>query len=82
MATKGGELELPNIEYDPSKEETWGGADAHGGFVEVKAQHAEAQMLVSWEYKDYRFALTADVPEGMDTNVVPKMALDIIRQLK
>lgn len=82
LATKGGELELPNIEYDPSKEETWGGADAHGGFVEVKAQHAEAQMLVSWEYKDYRFALTADVPEGMDTNVVPKMALDIIRQLK
>ncbi len=82
-AAKGEELGLPDIKYDPSKEETWGGADAHGEFVEVRVQHTEDHMLASWEYQDYKFALTAEVPQGqMDRDVVAKTALNIIRQLE
>ncbi len=82
-AAKDSELGLPAIEYDPSKEETWGAEDASGRMVTVRVQHAKGQVLASWEHGDYKFAISADVPDSQaDTAPVPKMALEIVRQLE
>jgi len=82
-AAKDSELGLPAIEYDPSKEETWGAEDASGRMVTVRVQHAKGQALASWEHGDYKFAISADVPDSQaDTAPVPKMALEIVRQLE
>lgn len=82
-AAKDSELGLPAIEYDSSKEETWGAEDASGRMVTVRVQHAKGQVLASWEHGDYKFAISADVPDSQaDTAPVPKMALEIVRQLE
>ncbi len=81
-AVKDGEINLPDIEYEESMEETWEGHTLAERSVMVRVQHAADWVLASWEYENYKFAILGEVssPEN-DTISVPKAALGIIMGL-
>lgn len=85
LAVRGGTPELPDIVYDASLEETWEGAAASGQKVYVRVQSSAdgKQVLATWEYEEYQFAIYAELPmAGMDNGAVPKAALGVISNLE
>lgn len=78
-------LELPDMIFDESSEETWEGAAVFGQKVYVRVQRSAdgKQVLATWEYEEYQFAIWAEAPsEVTDIGAVPKTALGIISNLE
>lgn len=85
LAVRGGDPELPDIVYDASLEETWEGTAVSGQRVYVRVQRSAdgKEVLATWEYEEYQFAIYARMPlEGMDIGAVPKAALGLISNLE
>ncbi|MDE7341056.1 MAG: M56 family metallopeptidase [Lachnospiraceae bacterium] len=85
LAVRGGAPELPDIVCDASLEETWEGAAVSGQMVYVRVQCSAdgKEVLATWEYEEYQFAIYAEIPlEGMDIGAVPKTALGVISNLE
>ncbi|MDE5933226.1 MAG: M56 family metallopeptidase [Lachnospiraceae bacterium] len=85
LAVRGESPEQPDIVYDASLEETWVGTAVSGQTVYVRVQRSSdgKQVLATWEYEEYQFAIYAEMPlEGMDIGAVPKVALGVISNLE
>lgn len=85
LAVKGGDLDLPDNEYDRSLDETWEARTSSGQNVIVKVQHStdNKTVLATWEYEDYKLAVVGNMSgEETDTSAVPKTALYIIQNLE
>lgn len=85
LAVKGGDLNLPDNDYDKSLDETWEARTISGQNVIVKVQHStdNKTVLAAWEYEDYRLAVVGNMSgEETDTSAIPKTALYIIQNLE
>ncbi len=83
-AVKDEELDLPGVEKQEWKEETWAGTTGSGKTVNVSVKYNETRVLAEWEYQNYRFAILGEVPSGqadVDISPVPKTALNVIMGL-
>lgn len=85
LAVRGGTPGLPDIVYDAALEETWEGDTASGQKVYVRVQRSGdgKQVLATWEYGEYQFAIYAEMSsEKMDIGAVAKAALGVISNLE
>ena len=82
LVLKGGDLELPEVEFDEALNESWSGETLGGQNVSVDVRHEKAQpemTLAAWEYGEYSFQLSG----ADDENVcIPKVALSVIKNLQ
>ncbi|MDE7186911.1 MAG: M56 family metallopeptidase, partial [Lachnospiraceae bacterium] len=87
LAVKNGSPGLPETVYDASREETWGGYSGSGEYVDVRVQRSAdgKQVLATWAYGEYQFAILADIlweePGEADAGPIPKTALSVISNL-
>lgn len=87
LAVRGGSPELPEIVYEESLEETWEGHSDSGEYVKVRVQrsHDGKQVLATWAYGEYQFAIVADIlwedASEADSGSIPKTALAVISNL-
>lgn len=87
LAVKNGSPGLPETAYDASREETWGGHSGSGEYVDVRVQRSAdgKQVLATWAYGEYQFAILADIlweePGEVDAGPIPKTALSVISNL-
>lgn len=85
LSVRDGMLDLPDITYDKTKEELWQGTSSSGQVVYVKVQRSAdgTQVLATWEYEEYQFALLADVPADYsgDIGAIAKAALSVISNI-
>lgn len=82
LVSKNGNLTLPEMEYDETRSESWEGKTVSNQNIMVKVQHGKNDnkaVLATWEYKEYRFAITGEVEKSSDS--IPKTALYIINNL-
>ncbi|MDE7131053.1 MAG: M56 family metallopeptidase [Lachnospiraceae bacterium] len=85
LAVRDGMPDLPDIVYDKTLTETWQGTFSSGQTVYIKVQRSAdgTQVLASWEYEEYQFALLADVPvKTGDIGAIAKTAITVISNLK
>lgn len=85
LAVRDGIPDLPDIVYDDTLEETWQGTSSTGQVVYIKVQRSNdgGQLLATWEYEEYRFAVLADVPaETDDIGAIPKAIITVISNLE
>lgn len=85
LAVRGGTPELPDIVYDAALEEIWEGDAASGQKVYVRVQRSGdgKQVLATWQYGEYQFAIYAEMSsEKMDIGAVAKAALGVISNLE
>lgn len=87
LAVRGGSPELPETVYEDSLEVTWEGHSDSGEYVKVRVQrsHDGKQVLATWAYGEYQFAIVADVlwedASEADSGSIPKTALAVISNL-
>lgn len=87
LAVRGGSPELPETVYEDSLEVIWEGHSDSGEYVEVRVQRSGdgKQVLATWAYGEYQFAIVADVlwedASEADTGSIPKTALAVISNL-
>lgn len=87
LAVRGGSPELPEIVYEDSLEVTWEGHSDSGEYVKVRVQrsHDGKQVLATWAYGEYQFAIVADIlwedASEADSGSIPKTALAVISNL-
>ncbi len=85
LAVRDGMPDLPDIVYNETLEETWQGTSPSGQVVYIKLHRSAdgTQVLASWEYEEYQFALLADVPvDTGDIGAIAKTAITVISNLK
>lgn len=87
LAVREGSPELPETVYEDSLEVTWEGHSDSGEYVKVRVQrsHDGKQVLATWAYGEYQFAIVADIlwedASEADSGTIPKTALTIISNL-
>lgn len=87
LAVRGGSPELPEIMYEDSLEVIWEGHSDSGEYVKVRVQrsHDGKQVLATWAYGEYQFAIVADIlwedASEADSGSIPKTALAVISNL-
>lgn len=87
LAVRGGSPELPEIVYEDSLEVIWEGHSDSGEYVKVRVQrsHDGKQVLATWAYGEYQFAIVADIlwedASEADSGSIPKTALSVISNL-
>ncbi len=81
---RNGILELQDISFDKSQEESWAASSISGQYVLISVQRSEdgKNVLASWEYDNCEFAIQATV-SGKDADIIsiPKTAIYIINNL-
>ncbi len=85
LSIRDGMPDLPDIVYDETLEETWQGTSSSGQAVYINLQRSadSTQVLASWEYEEYQFALLADVPAKTgDLGAIAKTAITVISHLE
>lgn len=85
LAVRDGIPNLPGIVYDDTLEETWQGTSSTGQVVYIKVQRSDdgEQLLATWEYEEYQFAVLADIPaETDDIGAIPKAIITVISNLE
>lgn len=85
LAVRNGMPDLPDIVYDKTLTETWQGTSSSGQVVYINLQRTAdgTQVLASWEYEEYQFALLADVPAKTgDIGAIAKTAITVISNLE
>ncbi len=82
LVSKNNNLNLPQNEYDETLNESWEGKTISSQNIVVKVQHKsndEKMVLATWEYNEYQFAIIGE--DKNDSNSIPKVALNIIKNL-
>lgn len=84
LVVKDGTLNLPDKEYDETRDETWDAWTSSNQRLSVKVQHTtdSKAVLAAWTYDNYNFAIWGVMSsEQMDSSPIPKTALYIIQNL-
>lgn len=82
LVSKNNNLNLPQVEYDETLNESWEGNTISSQHIVVKVQHEnndENMVLATWEYNEYQFAIIGE--DVNDSTPIPKVALYIIEKL-
>ena len=82
LVSKNNNLNLPQVEYDETLNESWEGNTIGSQHIVVKVQHEnndENMVLATWEYNEYQFAIIGE--DVNDSTPIPKVALYIINRL-
>ncbi len=82
LVSKNRNLNLPQNEYDETRNESWEGKTVSGQNIVVKVQHESdngKMLLATWEYNEYQFAIIGEDKD--DSKSIPKTALYIIYNL-
>ena len=82
LVSKNNNLNLPQNEYDETLNESWEGKTISSQNIVVKVQNKgndEKMVLATWEYNEYQFAIIGE--DKNDSNSIPKVALNIIKNL-
>ena len=82
LVSKNNNLNLPQNEYDETLNESWEGKTTSSQNIVVKVQNKsndEKMVLATWEYNEYQFAIIGE--DKNDSNSIPKVALNIIKNL-
>ena len=84
LVSKNNNLNLPQNEYDETLNESWEGKTISGQNIMVKVQHKsndEKMILATWEYSEYQFAILGEDKNDSSSDSIPKVALNIIKNL-
>ncbi|MDE6664204.1 MAG: hypothetical protein K2K46_12805 [Lachnospiraceae bacterium] len=82
LVSKNNNLNLPQVEYDETLNESWEGNTIGSQHIVVKVQHennGENMVIATWEYNEYQFAIIGK--DVNDSTPIPKVALYIIEKL-